>query len=103
MAFRIASTSRSARDDIDNHAKADLINRGFGGNITVVKFVRDAMTDSDLINKLGGTNKVAELCDVRPQAVSQWRVAGIPDARRKFLAAIYPGVVRYSPKYRRAA
>ncbi len=56
------------------------------------------MTDSDLIDALGGTNRVAEVCDVRPSAVSQWREIGIPDARRQFLSLRYPGIVTYTPK-----
>ena len=62
-------------------------------------YFRDkAVTDSELIDALGGTNKVATVCDVKPSAVSQWRDEGIPDARRQFLELRYPGVVIYTPK-----
>jgi DNA-binding transcriptional regulator YdaS (Cro superfamily) len=47
---------------------------------------------SHLIDALGGTNEVAKLCDVRPQAVSQWRTDGIPKARLMFLKVIRPDV-----------
>jgi hypothetical protein len=56
------------------------------------------MNDSDLINKLGGTFKVARLCDITPQAVSQWRTQGIPDSRRQFLSLRHPNIVVYTPK-----
>jgi len=45
-----------------------------------------------LINILGGTNEVAKLCNVRPQAVSQWRLHGIPEARLMYLKVIRPDV-----------
>lgn len=50
------------------------------------------MNDSDIIDKLGGTSKVAELCEVTTGAVSQWREDGIPRARVLFLKAIRPDV-----------
>ena len=45
---------------------------------------------SKLIDELGGTVKVAQLCQVSSQAVSKWRREGIPDARLMFLKAVYP-------------
>jgi hypothetical protein len=56
------------------------------------------MTDSELLDALGGTQKVADVCDVTQAAVSQWRVDGIPDARRQFLALRFPRLVAYTPK-----
>jgi hypothetical protein len=56
------------------------------------------MNDSDLIDVLGGTSKVAILCDTTPQAVSQWRKEGIPDARRLILSLSHPDIVIYTPK-----
>ena len=47
-------------------------------------------TDSVIIDKLGGTSKVAELCRVSSQAVSKWRREGIPPARRMFLELVLP-------------
>lgn len=57
------------------------------------------MSDSEIIDKLGGTAAVACICDTAPQAVSQWRRDGIPDARRQYLADKYPDVVTYVRKY----
>ena len=48
------------------------------------------MTDSDIIDKFGGTSAVAELCEVTTGAVSQWREDGIPRARLMYLKAIRP-------------
>ena len=49
-------------------------------------------TDSELIDLVGGTRKVAELCEVTPGAVSQWRNNGIPKPWRKFLAERFPDI-----------
>jgi hypothetical protein len=46
--------------------------------------------DSDLIDLLGGTSRVAELFDVQPPSVSGWRTTGLPKARRMHLQAIRP-------------
>ncbi|TRZ57351.1 MAG: hypothetical protein D4S02_13795 [Rhodocyclaceae bacterium] len=59
------------------------------------------MTDSELIDALGGTVKLAEICDVTSQAVSQWRDDGIPDARRQLLSVLYPHLVTYVAKAER--
>jgi len=48
------------------------------------------MTDSEIINALGGTMAVAAICRVKPPSVSQWKKHGIPDARRQFLALLSP-------------
>jgi hypothetical protein len=56
------------------------------------------MNDSELIDALGGTYAVSDVCDVTPSAVSQWREEGIPDARRQFLSLRYPRQVAYIPK-----
>jgi DNA-binding transcriptional regulator YdaS (Cro superfamily) len=45
------------------------------------------LTDSAIIDLLGGTNKVARLCKVASTAVTQWRKNGIPAERFMFLAA----------------
>lgn len=50
------------------------------------------MNDSDIIDKLGGTGEVANMCAVTPQAVSQWRDDGIPAARRMYLKLLRPDV-----------
>ena len=43
-----------------------------------------------VIDALGTTTEVARLCRVKPQAVSQWRVSGIPSARLDFLKLARP-------------
>lgn len=50
------------------------------------------MDPNKIINSLGGTNAVAELCEVTKSAVSQWRKAGIPHSWIKYLRAIRPDV-----------
>jgi DNA-binding transcriptional regulator YdaS (Cro superfamily) len=45
------------------------------------------LTDSAIIDILGGTNKVAKMCKVASTAVTQWRKNGIPAERFMFLAA----------------
>jgi hypothetical protein len=50
------------------------------------------MNNSNIIDALGGTVAVALLCDVTPQAVSQWRDDGIPKARLMYLKLLRPDV-----------
>ena len=50
------------------------------------------MDDSEIIDKLGGTSAVAEICKIRPPSVSEWRKNGIPAARRQFLELLRPDV-----------
>lgn len=45
-----------------------------------------------IIDRLGGTVKAAQLCDVSKAAVSQWRRNGIPKARLMFLRIAKPDV-----------
>ncbi|WP_136420317.1 carph-isopro domain-containing protein [Herbaspirillum sp. ST 5-3] len=46
-----------------------------------------------IIERLGGTAATAELCEVTPGAVSQWKKeTGIPKSQLKFLRAIRPDV-----------
>jgi hypothetical protein len=56
------------------------------------------MDDSQIIDKLGGTSKVARLCNVKPPSVSDWRIYGIPDARRQFLQLLRPDIFGPAPK-----
>jgi len=52
-----------------------------------------SMTDAEIIKKLGGPTKVADLFDnCTPQAVSQWVINGIPAARRQLLKLLRPDV-----------
>lgn len=46
------------------------------------------MTDSELIDLLGGTTKTAELLKVQPTVVSNWRKRGIPGRHHLALAAV---------------
>lgn len=48
------------------------------------------MDDNQLIDELGGTSKVADMCEVTTGAVSQWRKDGIPKPWRKYFQAIRP-------------
>lgn len=50
------------------------------------------MNDSEIIDRLGGTLVVADLCEITEGAVSQWRKNGIPKARRKYLRLLRPDV-----------
>lgn len=46
----------------------------------------------EIIERLGGTSKAAELCEVSPSAVSQWMRNGIPRGQLKFLRLARPDV-----------
>jgi hypothetical protein len=48
--------------------------------------------DSQRIDAIGTTTEVASIFRVAPQAVSQWRRAGIPKARRQTMALMYPAL-----------
>lgn len=50
------------------------------------------MTPSEIIDALGGTFRVAEICEVKPPSVSDWRKNGIPRARLMFLRLARPEV-----------
>ena len=50
------------------------------------------MNPSEIIEALGGTFRVAELCEVRPPSVSDWKKHGIPRARLMFLRIARPDV-----------
>jgi predicted transcriptional regulator len=50
------------------------------------------MDTKTLIKRLGGTAKTAELCEVTPGAVSQWRKSGIPKARLMFIRLARPEI-----------
>lgn len=56
-----------------------------------------AMNDSKIIDDLGGTSAVAELCEVKPSSVSEWRTQGIPRARRQYLKLLRPDVFGEPP------
>lgn len=50
------------------------------------------MDHSKVIDELGGTAKVAALCEVSMAAVSQWREVGIPKSRLMYLRLARPDV-----------
>lgn len=50
------------------------------------------MESSRIIDLLGGTKRVADLCEISSQAVSQWRDKGIPKPWLKFLRLAHPEV-----------
>jgi hypothetical protein len=50
----------------------------------------DTHPDSQIIDILGGTAEVARLCKIKSPSVSEWRMTGIPDARRQFLELLRP-------------
>ncbi|WP_081492650.1 hypothetical protein [Pseudomonas sp. M47T1] len=52
------------------------------------------MNPREIIDALGGTFRVAELCEVRPPSVSDWKKNGIPRARMMFLRIARPEVFR---------
>lgn len=48
------------------------------------------MEAGKVIDELGGTKAVAELCETSESAVSQWRTNGIPKPRLMFLKLARP-------------
>jgi hypothetical protein len=48
------------------------------------------LTDSQIIDRLGGTAAVARMCNVKQPSVSEWRARGIPQARRQYLELLHP-------------
>lgn len=57
----------------------------------------DKPTDSQIIDRLGGTTEVARICQIKPPSVSEWRVAGIPPARRQYLELLRPDAFGHMP------
>jgi DNA-binding transcriptional regulator YdaS (Cro superfamily) len=45
------------------------------------------LTTDQIINLLGGTSRVAKMCNVAPAAVAQWKDSTIPSGRMIYLAA----------------
>lgn len=50
--------------------------------------------DSELIDRLGGTVKVAMICGITTGAVSQWRTNGMPKPWKLFFRAKNPKIFR---------
>jgi hypothetical protein len=59
------------------------------------------MNHTEIIKNLGGTAKVARLCEVRMASVSEWKASGIPKARLMFLKAIRPDLFDIPPASKR--
>lgn len=47
-------------------------------------------TAAEIIDRLGGTTKVANMFKIRRPSVSQWRAGGIPAARLHFITVVHP-------------
>lgn len=63
----------------------------------------DGAEASRLIDAVGGTSEAARICEVSPQAVTQWRKAGIPRARLMFLRLRFPQLFDDGAPQREAA
>ena len=50
------------------------------------------MNADKIIEQLGGTNELAERCELTPSAVSQWRTNGIPKPWLKLFREWRPDV-----------
>ena len=48
--------------------------------------------DAALIDEAGGVTRVAELLEVEPNVVGNWKARGIPRAWRKLLANLRPDI-----------
>lgn len=51
-----------------------------------------------IIDKLGGTNATARICEITPPSVSDWRKTGIPKPWKKYLQLLRPDLFRNKPK-----
>ena len=56
-----------------------------------------AMNATKIIDLLGGTSRVAELCNVKPPSVTGWKRHGIPRARLMYLQILRPDVFEKVP------
>lgn len=52
----------------------------------------------EVIERLGGNARTAELCDITPGAVSQWIHNGIPKTQLKFLKLARPDIFKKRPR-----
>lgn len=60
-------------------------------------------TANEIIDAFGGTVAMAEVCDVYPSAVSQWRATRIPRARLMYLKLLRPDIFEKPPTEERKA
>ena len=70
----------------------------FYGKHTYNARMKKDFDPNSIIDLIGGTTKVARICEVEPQAVSQWRKTGIPNARLMFLKLKRPKIFRQLKK-----
>jgi len=49
-----------------------------------------------IIDELGGTSAVAQLFNIKPGSVSEWRHTGIPPARLMYLKVVRPDLFKGS-------
>lgn len=61
------------------------------------------MDADQIIRNLGGPPQVAKLCQITTAAVRQWRVKGIPPARRQYLQLLRPEAFERSEQQRQEA
>ena len=62
------------------------------------------MTDSEIIDAMGGTSVVARMFDIDPASVSEWRRKGFPKARVQTLNLMRPDLMsRRNNEQREAA
>jgi DNA-binding transcriptional regulator YdaS (Cro superfamily) len=47
-----------------------------------------------VIDALGGTQAVADICGVKPPSVSEWKRRGIPPAREQYLRLLRPAAFK---------
>ena len=66
----------------------------FYGKHTYNARMKTDFDPNSVIDLIGGTTEVARICEVEPQAVSQWRKSGIPKARLMFLKLKRPKIFR---------
>ncbi len=57
------------------------------------KIIAMDKSDTEIIDQLGGTSAVADIFDIKPPSVSEWRENGIPSARRQTLGLMFPNIV----------
>lgn len=60
--------------------------------------IMEHINHSEIIDKLGGTVAVARICNVSSQAVSKWRIDGIPEARIMYIKLLNPDLFQQGPK-----
>jgi hypothetical protein len=58
---------------------------------------RQPHPDAVLIDKIGGPSATAAMCGITSQAVSHWKVHGIPRSWRLYLALSRPDVFGETP------